>query len=419
MENPNLLIKEALQYSVNEINKGTNPTEALKKAAEYYDLKYDFIQRTGEGLNTALYYNHYKTASDKAAEFPLADIQGVIKELYNENEKTANHFNSEQFPPVELFNPIPDLDKIFTSPLHKEAYLKIADTPKNQPNQLSDKAVLEKSAHYIAKLEKEAMNAKIAKIEAKNNMEACFFNLADSFRKDAGHRTSFEEFESQAISKFGEEITPMLDLLYKQARLTEERGIHDKGYQFFDNCPELNQLEKFYKYSDEMLASEKEAEDAEYNVKFEKDYIAEIYKQAEELKKKPTELTLSSTNEGQDKYAGFLDEIFKNVAEKAKGEAPKKPSVSGNSVMDNFERQAILQDLLLRDPILKKENHSDVIAAFEQVVKIAPQVALQKEVLKAILRQMVSGQALAPHAAGQISELDLSLLKQKLMALNQ
>src|ERR1022692_3877757 len=126
---PNVLIKEALQQAIAEINSGAHPTEALKKSAEYHDLNYEFVQRTGEALNTALAYHHFKTASDKAAIYPMADIPGVINDLYKDNEKTANHFKSEAFPSSDLFNPIPDLDKIFTRPAHKEAYMKIASAP--------------------------------------------------------------------------------------------------------------------------------------------------------------------------------------------------------------------------------------------------------------------------------------------------
>jgi len=382
---PNILIKEALQQAVSEINSGLTPTDALKKTAEYYDLNYEFIQRTGEALNTALHLNHFKHASDKAAEFPIADIKGVINDLYKENEKTANHTQSEYFPSAQLFNPIPDLDKIFTRPLHKEAYLKIANAPKDEKPALSAKAVLEKASNYIRKLETDVTNSLIKESEATLNIDASFCNLADSFKRDIGGRTPFEEFESQSFSKYGEDALPYLDLIYKHANLDEERGVHDSGYTIFDECPELKKLSKFFDYVKQADEVKKEASIAKENLSFEKDYVAEIYKNAEALKKKssgPDDPVLEKD------AAGFAD-LFKHVQEQLKSEQKKSPGPTSDKAMDLFEQQALLQDLILRDPVLKQEDPHKVIQAYEQIVRLSPSVAKERSVVTAMLRQMV------------------------------
>lgn len=407
---PNILIKEALQHAVAEINSGVNPTEALKKSAEYHDLNYEFIQRTGEALNTALYYSHFKTAADQAADFPIADIKSVINDLYKDNEKTANHFNSEAFPNADLFNPIPDLDKIFNRPQYKEAYLKIANAPKDVKPELTSKRILEKSSSYIREMEKQLTNAQIKESEAKLNIDASFFNLADGFKRDIGGRTSFEEFESQSYAKYAEEAAPYLDLIYKHANLKEERGIHDTGYQIFDECSELKKLSKFFGYIKEAQVVEKEAADAKDNLQYEKDYISEIYKSAEALKKKSEDIP------ELDKTAGGITDLFKHVQDQVKNEQKKNPGPTSDRAMELFEQQAILQDLLVRDPILSKEDPHKIISAFEQIVRLSPGVAKERDVVRAMLRSMVSGQALAPHTAGQLSDLETSLLKQRSLA---
>jgi len=406
---PNILIKEALQQAVQEINNGITPTEALKKAAEYYDLNHNFIQRTGEALNTALHYHHFKTASDKAAEFPLADINKVVNDLYNENEKTANHQKSDFFPSNELFNPIPDLDKIFNRPQYKEAYLKITNAPKDVKPSLSYKAVLEKSSNYIRDLEKQVTNAQIKESEATLNIDAAFFNLANTFKKDAGYRTSFEEFESQAFSKFGEKSLPYLDLMYKHSELKEDRGVHDSGYIMFEECPELKKFSKFFEYVDQVDEIKKEASDALENLTFEKQYISEIYKSAEDLKKKNNELVVEPAVE---KEAGMMD-IFKHVQEQLKNDQRKSPGTHVNHDLDKFEQQAILQDIILTDPILKHENPHKVIEAYEQIARLAPDLSREKPVVVSLIRQLLSGQALAPHASNMLVENNINMLKLK------
>ena len=48
MEEPNILIKTALQEAVQKVNEGMSPTEALQKVSSELDLNPNFIQRTGK-----------------------------------------------------------------------------------------------------------------------------------------------------------------------------------------------------------------------------------------------------------------------------------------------------------------------------------------------------------------------------------
>lgn len=73
----------------------------------------------------------------------------------------------------------------------------------------------------------------------------------------------------------------------------------------------------------------------------------------------------------------------------------------------------------MTDPILSKVDVRKVIAAYEQLLAIAPHISTQKEVVRAMLRQMVQGQALSPYDAGQFIEADMAMMKHKMLQAGQ
>ena len=64
MNEPNILIKNAVFEAMSHIASGDTPTEALRKTAEAHDLNANYIQRVGEVMNVTLHHEHFKTAAD-------------------------------------------------------------------------------------------------------------------------------------------------------------------------------------------------------------------------------------------------------------------------------------------------------------------------------------------------------------------
>jgi hypothetical protein len=81
----------------------------------------------------------------------------------------------------------------------------------------------------------------------------------------------------------------------------------------------------------------------------------------------------------------------------------------------NVERRAILQELLFLDPVLSKEDPRKVTRLFEQILRLAPNLTTEKEVVRALLRQMLATEGLGAFEANQLTEADLNRMKQKLM----
>ena len=91
-----------------------------------------------------------------------------------------------------------------------------------------------------------------------------------------------------------------------------------------------------------------------------------------------------------------------------------KPSTP-NLTLDNMERKLLLQELMLTDPILSKVNPAKVVRAFEQIVRLSPEISKEKEVVRAELRAMVSSQALSKYDADIMAKLDTTMLKRRVL----
>lgn len=495
MDEPNILIKTALNDAVQKVNEGMPPTAALKKVANELDLNPNYIQRTGEALNVALHYKHFKTAADRSSEFEIADIPQAIQDVFTVNEKTASEYISETFVDGGASDTVFNYNRILSNPVYKRAFMEIIGNDESYDSYPTSFAkIYEKSANYVDKLTKQAEEAQVSKVAAELDMNIQFSSLSDEFLKDAGYRTSFEEFESQVFSKHGEASLPYLDLLHKTACPNDERGVHDSSYIMFNQCKEASLFDSLIKSAEAFITTQKEAEEIAESLAFESSYLKDAHrlmgKQAvaecpdcgcqigkpkkgctckhDSEKKAEKDDDETDYNEETEPEDPVLAEIKKKVsagnksvkeasidpvlAEAMEKEAffgmighlvgtskmmhgmvndpthksissgienmlsPKSHTPGGikpNLTLDNMERKLLLQELMMTDPILSKVSPVRVARAFEQLLRLSPEISKEKEVVRAELRAMVSSQALSKFDADVMTKLDTGMLKRR------
>jgi hypothetical protein len=475
MDEPNILIKTALSEAVQQVNSGVSPTAALKKVAVDLDLNPNYMQRTGEALNVALHYKHFKTASDRSVDFEIADIPKAIEDVFSNNFKTAAEQTSEHFSSIDTEEPVFNYNRILSNPVYKRAFIEIANAPEtNDSFGTTLKTIYEKSANYIQKLTKQADEAEVHKVAAELDLNQSFSALCDEFKKDAAYRTSFDEFESQVFSKHGSAATEYLDLIYKTANLSEERGVHDAKYMMFDSCKEASMFDSLMTSAAKMVSTEKTAQEAYQNLEFESSFLKEcnalLGKTAEKkevsskqekdeecsdkekqdddkaetdddtdpvmavVKKKASDASFI-LNPSYDKdpvlaecmekeafigavtsmMGGLIDEPVRAAfSHSFRGSSQLSTGVKPNLTLDNMERRLLLQELMLTDPILSKVNPTKVARAFEQILRLSPEISKQKEVVRAELRAMVASQALSKYDADMMTKLDVGMLKSRI-----
>jgi hypothetical protein len=460
MEQPNSLVKIALAEVVQKVNSGSNPTVALKKVATDLDLNPNYIHRVGEALNVALHYNHFKTASDRSSQFDIADIPTVVSSIFEGTEKTSSQYVADNFGKNEANDEVFNYNRAISNPKYKQAYLEISGaTATEESYGLSMQGAFHKSANLIKDLEQALDNSLTDKVGAELAVNSKFSKLAQHFRRDEGYRTSFEEFESQVYSKHGEAAVPYLDLIYKTAGISDERGVHDDKYVMFTPSSELGMYDSLMKAAADLLVAEETVKTAESDCAFEKEYYAEIgklvagngslSKSSEEepvinskKKNKPVEVReeVDPILERISKKAALRKEgnvanlfalsnilggskiresVMENVSDRfSLNRGPVSSAPRNNMTLENMERQLIFQELVMTDPILSRANPQKVAKAYEQILRLSPQVSKEKEVVRAMLRQAVASQAIAPHDADQWTKLDMDILKRKIVSDN-
>jgi hypothetical protein len=463
-DEPNILVKTALDSVIQYLKGGASPTDALQKTAEEYDLNHNYIERVGSAMNVALHYNHFKTAKDRSTDFPIADIPAVISKQYSFEEKNEKKASSEAFQSSEVEKPSPDLVKYMYRPQYKQAMAEISKEI------IDDRGILLKTAftrasNYLVKLSQELDNAKTEKVGASINLDSAFSNLVNHFSVDPLSRTSFDEVESQVYSKYGEEATPWLDFIYKTAGLKEERGVHDKSYKFFDTCKEAEMFDKFLTSTKEYTKALAVVKEAEETFESEKNFRDEIFREVGGIKKKADEPNVVSgpitnpvpdekihTKINQSVAVDESDPVLKKIQENLKKKektivtpsitteaktaahnlneavetalsavdrlshpSESKKSPFATSALENMQRQTMLQELIITDSILSHIAPVKVLKAYEQIARLAPQMSLEKDVVRGLLRQMVESQAFSDYDADRLTQADLNRMKHKLM----
>lgn len=422
---PLKLVKYALDSTIALINKGEAPTNALEKVSRELELNPNYIQRVGESLNVALHYNHFKkTASDRASDFPVADVPNITKNIFGEKAPNLNTKKAEWFSPSaeEV-----DYNKYLTNPNFKKVAKEISET-KADFNEFgtSLKGVYKKAAEYISKLDKELDALRTEKVSNDAYFEACFNALVSNFKKTAAARQAFHDFETKAVATHGDRAVGYVDLIYKAASLNEERGRHDDKSIVFSDSRELKLFDSLLKSASAMNQLKEKLNDVETYVGFQKaSFKLAGYKMNAsyaELDKTASEELADALDSVIEKYAGaagavgtsLLTDLFNQLGDATYGRDKKSPAFK-NTKMDNVNRSTVLQELIMTDSILKHQDPKKVIQAYQQILRLAPHLAMEKEVVRSLLRSMTATQSLGPMEANQLIEGNTSYLKQHQM----
>lgn len=449
MYTPDELVKVAVNDIISNINGGLSPQEATTKVAKELSLNHNFIKRSAEAVNVALHHAHFKSNPEaKADDFPIVDAQKVAEDIYGEPEKTASAYRSELFSSFQSTETTPKFARYLEEGPYKEAYTQLILNDPLLKHATSEKGVYEKSSNYLHKLKKLAYEREAEAMDAKFQIDKNFCAILSKFAQDNFTRSNWDEFETAVFGKYGEDSSGYLDLLYKAARLTEERGKREAGVKVASVCPELAMYDKFvesiiyYKQASDL------SNDAVHNFAFEQDYIKNAFEtRGCELNKEAwstiepslldrveaslaLERTKSADVNNEDpviaeiatKKAAILEEFDGRIKSaidlldmaKNRWEGESKPSLSAssNTPDGNRSRALMLQELVATDPVISKFPTHQTVDAYQQMLRIAPELSQEKEITRAFLRQAGASQAIDPFQAEQLIKANTSLFKQ-------
>jgi len=399
---------------------GMAPTKSLIKVANENDLNPEMTKRVAEMLNISLTKSFMKSASDKTANFPLADCKEAIDEIFT---KVAIHKVAKEEP--NSFSSRHSIRRKYTNSNDHEFFVfdKTADYKEN----ISDIVMQAEGAKSNLKVEISKCAQDLLKVESE-----CLNSYSDiiSHFRTSVDPSAYSKFETQCYSDYGSKVAHYLDSIYEHLNEGTERGDVEvcKRAHYFVQRDINNKFDALMQQTLEINKLAKLVEERKEDLKNFEANTYEFYKKV--------------ANDGKEEVTDYSDLIDFSLSKVAADELPeimqsrglnavmsaddsqlskertrlnKFPEDSFDLQVDNIRRQAILSDLMNNDEIISKQNPQDVASAYNTLLSLSPSTTLQREVVRSVLRNSTANQATDPFTANQIAMLEQSKLKNKVL----
>lgn len=446
----------ALNTAVAAYNQDPNPNAAVVKAARAHDFNMEQTKRLVETFNTARTLYQYERG-EKTAHFALADQSTVLVELFKPTEMATKAAEAPDYSeydqpermakdghvlagtsqdiPVAAENPAEGLTlnsraesayKIIHS---KRAAAEHAQDVSRQVSLAADQC-FQKFADWFRHMPHEEAMDKYARCKAAcqdDRVLGPIVKRAHEWMPNSLLETG--EFAGQVVNDL--DLQPALDILKEAQQLIEEAcGLEAAGMQLQKEADAFEQefvslvtqdapkpvedpLASFFpKRASTSVATRIHGMPAAPQV-MSPDALTEAYNKATK--------DITTTEEPDEKKPSITGKMVEKSLEGAAADVPRyvisefmktrrNPLVEENAKMTerlkNVQRQVILQDLMINDPMISEADRNTVQNAYLAVMQLAPEVTANKEVMRAILRHAIHSVAISPYDASSWVELE-------------
>jgi hypothetical protein len=420
---------EAVKQAVDLVEaRGLSPTDAVEKIARENDFGPGKIKLVCAAYNTGRQTAQRQanvSILDKLAEFPLADAESVIQNVYHgptEREKAA----------------AVAVDPAYSQPPHwldEQRRIKVASATIQlipaTPLVPDPVEQLHKAAGSAQRAKQAAEEASRLHSHATDKLYGYIGQLTTYFRKDASQRLPFSTVEKAASVYFGaKQVAPLMDLVYGRAKLAAFREKRAEDKDAIQSTPLNLRAEPFSIISDcikaaqEVNATKEAAAKAEANATTVKEAAFRPFlKAGSPVSEKPSIWS--------EKAAGLFGEPAIGAATGAilsKGigsPVDSKEDMIQDAWMDledpshqnelrKIKAQAMLTSLMTDpdDPIAGYEPDK-VLQAYNEISQMAPRTADQPGALKSLLRRRLAGHT-EPFEAKEVTDIEKGLASTKL-----
>lgn len=450
---------EILPKTVDYYNSGMDINSAIVKAAEDFKLNLDQTDRLLETMNTARVIAHYeKNASDRTANCDIADKDTVRRLLYADKpqEKTAS---AEKAASWDAYASYAAKERNYRKPAMEK--VASSEPTKREPTGFTVSQMVEKVAEFSQKMAGFRRFAEERRAIVGDLLTTQLHKIAQSLSKGYEPEARWALFKAacsgplQTVAVTVETEMPKVVLKDAVPHLRKLARAN-----VIDPSPVSGELALAKEALETVAAIQKIATYIEDFAKREQRAKALLRKQAEinklgasfgggpppspspgggsggsgggapksgkgdkkdksDEKKSPwLSKTLDALNPADTGAAKLYDYVHGGmlstdlITESLK---PKeiKPSQSIKNYIDNIRRSALITELYSDDPILSEAKPEEISRAYNALVQNAPEISLNKEVVRAILRQSVNSVAISPFDAKQWADLGSVLARNK------
>lgn len=406
---------QAIEKTAVLVNDGEDPSGAIAKVAVEDGIPPGNVNLMVHAYNTGRTTRQRidgDDAMDKSADFPLADASRVLELMYPNDVKTAAEQRRTEAISTEYAIPP-------TGILQRREKRAICSRevdwslgalpPESYPTE--PMARMRKAYNESEWLQRKVVEARVATSDAREKMARTFMELTDYFRRP----------EALPIPIVGEQVTIM-------------HG--DKGQQVMDQLIKVTPgLMKFSKHKaadkkpglgvadGEPYALISQLLDEVDAYKEKKATYEGVYKDAAErseallrpfVQPRPhSVLEGPPFSVGSEKAAGFLTGALSGAL--LKKVFTPKPSTAGvestfseltdpehEQRLRGIRAQAMLQDLIINDPVIAGYEPGETMGAYNEIVQMAPRAADKRLLMQGLLRKRLAQGLLDPYEVEQI-----------------
>ena len=422
-------ILHAIEDAIVSTNGGEHPNAAIQKQAEAQQFTPQVVQRMVEAYNTSRTLAHLKHAKDhsRADDFPLADAAVILQEMYPSTVTSPAKYASatKVHPDYRYAEEINFMRKgagASPPPLTDKKPGAIARDP-----EMVARSNYNKRASLARKLDDCKSAYRQSHYRLWNRIKA-----ASEYFKQLYH-TPFEEAEKRAVSEYGTVGKSIMELIHEQSGTKEKRAelkdlrplTYDpavKPYCFISESVKV--AHAVYGLAEHVLESERELKAFCKEAGIPDDKLIPgpeptpgvldgvlsggAHRPFEKNALLPVpHLSGALLLQGGMGALGLEDPAESGAKEKAEMAAADPVH---ESALKSIEAKALMNDFLSNDPILSDRDPDEVRTAFNDLTKLAPSLATQPGVMRAMLRRTVQQEGVVePHEAGQLTDLEGSI----------
>lgn len=442
---------EILPKAVEYYNAGTGINEAIVKAAQDFKLNLDQTDRLLETMNTARVIAHYeKNASDRTSDCDIADKDTVRRLLYagEPAEKAASAPSGSAWGDYASYME-PEANYRARSRMEKAASV---SEPAEPQSEFTVKQAADHVMDYARKVEGQRRFAeeRVAMAEAciATNLSKIAHDLSSGYepeRRYALFKAACLKACPEVVKSVDSEIPPHVIKdaaphfrAINRANVLDTASVDAISGFAADVEDDIRKVAEMRSTVDSLRAHEDEVKDVirRYAGAVKSAATRGPGTKGKEDKKdddkgpsKADDPWLGSVAKSTAKsIAGLVPQPspgVKNIYDYLTGAAmtpekldeavqgDKKKGTSLKDYVNNMRRSDIISELYAEDPIISEASPEDVSRAYQTLVQAAPEASLNKEVVRAVLRQSINSVAVSPFDAKQWADLDNSLLKNK------
>jgi hypothetical protein len=414
------IILAAVSEVVSEVQDGLKPTDAVVKVARDGDLSPNFIRLVCTGYNrgaTNFQRESSDSVLDKMAEFPLADADRVIAEIWSTEDKEAATAVSDEYSapvvPTGIFKAAAR-NKLLSTPLTKEAGLN--QESGHDPDTSGHKMSFDHAYQKVSGLRRKALVKRSEYTMAQDQLLAQLGSLADSFKHDKKAARQARYAAGQVLGDSGARIMDFVLQRNKVAAETQPvptRVNWDVSpYRDIKECLAAAQHVNEKKAEFHNFVDEAEKEAGDLMRPFTNGLSVEAQKEVsilDPMSKKAFSPTFGLMGLGQLREAISDEKHEPKRQARVQNLATDLEDPSHEQTLRKIQTQTMLADLLSEDEALSGYDPDDVLNSYNELAQMSPRTANQPAFVRAFLRKNMAQGSPETFEAKEVADVEKTL----------